>query len=307
MKTISNVTQSDSKALLIAGIGVLGFSGTLPATRLAAPHLGAIEVGLGRAVIACVCGVLLLRFKRAPLPRGTQWPRLFVVSVGVVIGFPWLSAWALQFTTAGRASVIVALTPLFTAFIGALRERQRPKASFWLSSAFGSACVVGYLATAGNIFPQSAPSHLGISQETVLPEFALVLAALFAACGYTEGARLTKELGGLEVISWALLLAMPLILPAILVQAPRSDSIPFSAWCGFAYVSLISMFAAFYFWYSGLAKAGIVRASQIQLLQPLMSVVWAFLFLGEALSSGLLIAAVGVVVSVYLGIRATRV
>ncbi len=292
----------------MAGVGVLGFSGTLPATRMAAPYLGAVEVGLGRAMVACVCGVLLLTFKRSPLPRGSQWPRLFVVTTGVVIGFPWLSAWALQFTSAGRAAVIVALAPLFTALLGSLRERQKPRLSFWLSSVLGSTCVVVYLVSTANaqLASDATVIQAQLGELTFLPELALVTATLFAACGYTEGARLTKELGGLEVISWALLLALPFVLPALWVQAPVSQDIPLSAWCGFAYVSLVSMFGAFYFWYTGLAKAGVVRASQLQLLQPLLSVAWASLLLGEQTTFGLLAAAAGVIASVAWGVRAGR-
>lgn len=308
MNKDSNVIRCERKALLWTFLGVLGFSGTLPATRLAAPYLGAVQVGLGRAVVAALCGALLLWITRSPRPSRQQWKGLTFVALGVVLGFPWLSAWALQYTSATRAAVIIALAPFFTAVVSALREGSRPTARFWIGSLFGTSLVVLFLfssgsATASTDFP--VPVLFG-RQLAWLPEGALALAALLAAVGYTEGTRLTRELGGLQVISWALLGALPVVLALLFVHGASPWSAPPSAWWGFAYVSLISMFVAFFFWYGGLAQAGITRASQVQLVQPLLSVTWAVLLLGERFSFGLIVTALGVVLAIVVAVRRPR-
>lgn len=299
MRKIDNVIARDKGALFWTVLGVLGFSGTLPATRLAAPHLGALQVGLGRALVAASCGVMLLLLTKAPWPSWAQWRGLVVVSLGVVIGFPWLSAWALKYTTAGKAGVIIALTPLFTAVLASWRERVWPGLRFWSASLFGTACVVLYLfsSVGDHAVDQAVLASLPLSW---LPELALVLAALCAAFGYTEGARLTRQLGGLQVISWALLAAVPVIVPLLLSQDSLAVAPPLSAWLAFSYVSFVSMFFAFYFWYGGLSRAGVVRASQVQLLQPLLTVLWAALFLDEKLSLGLLLACLGVLGAIFV-------
>lgn len=296
MKKVDNVIQSDRGALLCTALGVVGFSGTLPATRLAAPHLGAIQVGLGRALVAALCGAVWLLSSRARRPSRNQCKRLLLVSLGVVVGFPWLSAWALTYTSAGRASVIVAIIPLLTAIVSSWREGTRQSLRFWIGSSFGTACVLGYLTMTGST--DAVPASVG-----KLPELALALAACCAALGYTEGARLTKELGGLNVISWALLLSVPLVLPLVLSQGPLPSHVPISAWLGLIYVSLISMFIAFYFWYSGLSRAGVARASQVQLMQPLLSVLWAVIVLGESFSMALALTAVCVLGAIVLVIK----
>jgi drug/metabolite transporter (DMT)-like permease len=226
----------------------------------------------------------------------------------VVLGFPWLSAWALQYTSATRAAVIIALTPFFTAVVSALREGTRPAARFWVGSLLGTSFVVLFLFSSGSgaASPDVPTPILFGRQVPWLPESALALAALLAAVGYTEGTRLTRELGGLQVISWALLGALPLVLALLFVHGAPPWKVPPSAWWGFAYVSLISMFVAFYFWYGGLAQAGITRASQVQLIQPLLSVTWAVLLLGEEFSFGLIVTALGVVTSIVVALRRPR-
>jgi len=304
VKKIDNVTQSDTRALLLSGLGVLGFSGTLPATRLAVPHLGVVQVGLGRALLAAVCAALVLLGSRAALPSRAQCTRLLVVALGVVVGFPWLSGWALTRMPASRASLVVALTPLLTAALSVLRDKARPPLRFWLGSGLGTACVMVYLAV-------SAGEQTAAAGSSMLPEMALLLATLCAAVGYHEGARLSVEMGGVRVISWALVLAVPLVLPIVLSQPlPFSQSlpskdVPYSAWLGFGYVSLISMYGAFFFWYNGLSRAGVARASQVQLMQPLLSLAWAGIFVGEELSPWLFLTGVAVLGSMSVAVRSS--
>lgn len=297
MRNQDNVTQSDRGAFFLTGVGVLGFSGTLPATRLAVPHLGVVQVGLGRALVAALCAAVVLVGVRAALPSLQQCRRLMFVSLGVVVGFPWLSGWALARMPASRAALIVALAPLATAVLSVLRDGARPPPRFWWGSILGTLCVMAYLAL-------SAEGQSDATASTsLLPELALLLATLCAAVGYHEGARLTVEMGGSRVISWALLLSVPVVLPIVVSQPWPTRGVPPSAWLGFGYVSLISMYGAFFFWYNGLARAGVARASQVQLLQPLLSVAWAGIFVGEELSPWLFLTGAAVLGSMRIAAR----
>lgn len=256
-------------------LGVLGFSGSLPATRAAVPHLGAVTVGLGRACVAGALAALVLVVQRSPLPNRRQFSSLVQIALGVVIGFPLLSAIALQHVPASHASLVVGLTPLLTAGCAVLKAGERVSPGFWVSSGCATLLVLGFCF-------QSGDGSLGG------PDAWLLLGALLAAYGYTEGARLSRELGGFRVIAWALVVAwLPLCGIVAYAGLPDLNAIPISAWVGFGYVSLISMFLAFAVWYAGLAGAGIARASQLQLLQPLFSMLLASWLLQETLPRGL--------------------
>lgn len=304
MKNQSNTTVVSSKALLFAALGILGFSGTLPATKIATAELSVVQVGLGRAVVAAVCaGLYLLCSLKTKLPRRGEWVQLFAVVLGVVVGFPLLSAWALGRIDAGHAAIVISLTPICTAAMGAVRERKTLPFQFWAASLLGAILVAFYLYwRVQHVLHTAAGTALF---ATMMPQVALILAALCASVGYTEGAILSRRLGGMHVISWALILALPITLPLVLwhgIPHPQSASV----WLAMAYVSCISMFAAFAFWYRGLAEAGVSRASQIQLAQPILSILWASLFLGEALDSKLLFVAAGVITSIYFASRQSR-
>lgn len=271
-------------------LGVLAFSLTLPATRAAVPELGGIVVGLGRAVVAAVLAgaLLLLLRERPPAPR--HRPGLAIVALGVVVGFPLCSALALRSVPAVHGAVVVGLLPAATAVMAVLRAGERPPLPFWLASAAGVGAVLLFAAAQGAGALQAADG--------------LLLAAVaLGALGYAEGGRLARELGGWRVICWALILAAPFLAPPVLLVVARDglaawrDAGP-SAWLGFAYVALVSMFLGFFAWYRGLALGGVARVGQIQLLQPVLTLGWAALLLDETvdgqtlLASGLVIGSV---------------
>jgi len=278
----------EAEGLLMGTLGVLGFSLTLPATRAAVPELGGTVVGLGRAIVAALLAALLLLALRERPPARCYWPGLAVVALGVVVGFPLCSAIALEHLPAAHGAVVVGLLPAATAIMAVLRADERPSIAFWLSSGVGVIAVLIFAAAQGAGRLQSA-------------DLLLFVAVLLAALGYAEGGRLSRKLGGWRVICWALILAAPvIILPVALAIGRQGLTAGTSAWLGFAYVSSISMFLAFFAWYRGLALGGIARIGQIQLLQPVLTLVWSALLLGERVNLQTVIASMLVIGSAAL-------
>jgi drug/metabolite transporter (DMT)-like permease len=267
-------------------LGVLIFSGSLPATRIAVQGLDPLFLTVARAAIAGTLGLLLLLVFRQARPARSDLVPLVVVALGVVIGFPLLTALALRHVTSAHAIVFIGLLPLSTAIFGVLRGGERPHAAFWLFSALGSAAVVGFALRNGL---DASPAG-----------DALMLAAIVACgLGYAEGARLSRHLGGWQVISWALVLSLPLMLPLAWWARPASfDGVSHAALWGLAYVSLFSMLIGFMFWYRGLALGGIAAVGQLQLLQPFFGLVLAALLLHEDVPPAMIVVTVIVVACV---------
>ena len=281
-------------ALLLGFLGVLGFSFTLPMTRLAVEDLDATFVGLGRAVVAAGLAAIVLTATRSALPTRTQLGRLVVVAIGVVLGFPLLTALALRDLPAAHAAVVVGLIPAATAVAAVLRAGERPTPAFWAASATGLVAVLVFATVQGAGAPQAA-------------DLLVLAAVLLCAFGYAEGGALSRELGGWRVISWALLLALPVTVPATAIAAAGGLSGGgTNAWLAFAYVCAISMFVAFFAWYAGLARGGVAKIGQVQLTQPVLTLAWSALLLGEHVSAGTIAAAAVVLASVLLTQR-TRV
>jgi len=267
----------------------MGFSLTLPATRLAVVELDPTFVGLGRAIIAATLAALVLAWAHAPRPVGRQWLRLAGTASGVVLGFPLLSAWAMTTLPASHGAVVVGLLPLSTALFGAWLAGERPRPRFWVSTLAGSLTIgVFSLSSGGGAFQAG--------------DFLLLGAVLAAGFGYAEGARLSKELGAWQTISWALLIAAPILLIPALVSMPHDiAAVGWQSLCGFAYVSVVSMFLAFFAWYKGLALGGIARIGQLQLLQPFLSIFAAAVLLHEPVSWREVLTAMVVIACVLIG------
>ncbi len=268
-------------------LGVIIFSGSLPATRLAVADLSPLFLTSARAAIAALLGVFFLFILRAPKPQRSDLLPLVIVSLGVVVGFPLLTALALQHITAAHSIVFIGLLPLATALFGVLRGGERPKPAFWLFSAVGAATVSAF-----------ALSRSG-SSATGAGDLLMIAAVLACGLGYAEGATLSRRLGGWQVISWALLLSLPPMALLTLATWPDSVSIVgLPAWIGLAYVSVFSMLVGFIFWYRGLALGGIAGVGQLQLLQPFMGLVWAALLLGEPVAWSMVASTLVVVLCV---------
>lgn len=260
--------RDENLGYLLGLLAVMAFAVTLPATRLAVRALDPVFVGLGRAVGAAVLAGAFLLLTRQRLPSREQLKSLAVVAGGVVVGFPLLSAWAMLHVDASHGGVVLGILPLATAATGAMFSGERPSARFWVCAVIGSALVAGYSLT---------QSRGALAWADV----ALFGAVISAAVGYAEGARLSRTLGGLQVISWALVLSAPVLLVPVLLAAPSTIYLPVESWAGFVYVMVISQFLAFIPWYRGLALGGIARVGQTQLLQPFLTIVAATLLLGE--------------------------
>ena len=293
MQTEGTISRMDPEraGLLFGMLGLLGFSLTLPATRSAVAYLDPTVVGLGRALVAAVLAAALLIATHQPRPSRAQVGSLLVVAAGVILGFPALSAWAMSQLPAAHGAIILGLLPLGTAMVGAFRAGERPSRGFWLAAVAGSLTVVGFAILAGA--GQFQPADL-----------ALLVAVAAAAVGYAEGGRLARTLGGWQVISWALVLAAPVIAIPVAVAALQHGLVaPPVAWFSFGYVAVISQFLAFFAWYRGMALGGVARVSQLQLLQPFLTIVASAFLLSEPITPLTLGAALLVVATVAVGRR----
>ena len=278
-----NTLDSSTQGWINGFIGVVIFSGSLPATRLAVMEFDPEFLTMIRAAIAGVLGLMLLALFREQRPARNQWQPLVIVALGVVIGFPLLTALALQYVTSAHSIVFIGLLPLATAVFGVLRGGERPRPVFWLFSILGSVLVMGYA------FAQ------GLSAAPV-GDVLMLLAVLACGLGYAEGAKLSRSLGGWQVICWALVVSLPVVLPLSLILAPASlRGISLPAWLSLGYVALFSMLIGFVFWYRGLAQGGIAAVGQLQLLQPFFGLALAAGLLHEQVSLGMLLVTVAVI------------
>jgi len=268
-------------------LGVAIFSGSLPATRLAVIGFSPLLLTSLRALIAGGLACLLLAQGRQPRPSFRQWRQLAVVAGGCVLGFPFLTALALQHITSARSLVFIGLLPLCTALFGVLRGGERPSAGFWVFALVGAAAVAGFALARG-----AEPTDLG--------DGLMVTAIVLCGLGYAEGAVITRQLGGWQVISWALVMCVPLAAlgTAMLWPASGLGTISLSSWLGLGYVSVFSMLIGFIFWYRGLSLGGIASVGQLQLLQPFLGLVLAAVLLHEPVAPGMLLVTVIVVASV---------
>lgn len=286
-----NPVASTRSAWLQGFIGVLIFSASLPATRLALQGFSPLFLTAARALLAALCAGLMLIVWRQSRPDTRDWRSLCWVALGVVAGFPLLTAWALQTISAAHSVVFVALLPLSTACFAVWRAAERPKPLFWLSAAGGSLVVI--------LFAWQTDSRVNWQGDLLM-----VLAIALCGLGYAEGAQLSRRLGGWQVICWALLLAAPVM--SMLALCTWPDSWPNAtspAWLGLAYVAVFSMLLGFVFWYRGLAQGGIARIGQLQLLQPFLGLLLAHWLLGEVLQSAMIYASGLIVLSVWFARR----
>ncbi|MFC8733193.1 DMT family transporter [Luteimicrobium sp. NPDC057192] len=274
-------------------VGVLAFSFTVPFTRVAVGGLAPLVVGAGRAVVAGALAAVALTLTRQALPRGAQWARLAVVASGVVIGFPFLTSFALQSVPASHGAVVVGLLPAATAVAAVLRAGERPARSFWVFAVVGAVAAIGFAAVQGGGLG-------GLHRADLL----LLGAVAAAAVGYAEGGVLARELGSWQTISWALVVVAPvtvaLAAAAVVREPPHASA---SQWAAFAYLAVVSMYLGFFAWYRGLALGPMARVSQVQLVQPVLTILWAWLLLHEHVTWPTVLGGLAVVASAGLAVR----
>lgn len=277
-----------SNAWFAGLLGVLIFSGSLPATRLAIMGFSPEFLSAARALIAALLALSALIFFKQKPPSRSQLLQLIWVVLGVVIGFPWLTALALQHIQAVQSVIYIGLLPLFTALFGILWGETPPQKYFWLFAIAGSSCLGLYVYLSTDI------SH------DLLGNLYMLLSVVLCGIGYAAGAQLSRQLGSWQVIAWALVISAPFMLPLSYIYFPEHwQDIPLSAFAGLLYVALFSMFIGFIFWYRALALGGVVKISQLQLLQPFFGLILASLLLHEQLSLGMFIFSGLIVFFVY--------
>lgn len=290
----SPAASGGSSALLLGLVGVLAFSFTLPATKVADPAFGGWPVAFGRALIAAAVAAVVLRARRQPMlmPRSELRPMLIVVA-GVVIGFPLFTSLALETVDSAHGAVVTGLIPAGTAGFAVLLAGERPRRSYWVALAIG---LLGVL---------SLPVVEGHGRLR-LGDLLLLLAVVVAGLGYAQGGVLSRAYGGWRVICWALIVALPVTVPVtvvcMLLRPPRD--LTGHALLGAGYLGVVSMCLAFFAWYEGLARGGVARVGRIQLIQPVLTLAWSALLLGEHLSLVTCIAAVVVLAAVTVGRKA---
>jgi drug/metabolite transporter (DMT)-like permease len=263
--------RDESKGMLLGLLAVTGFGFTLPVTRMVVAELDPMFIGFGRALVAALVAAVWLIATNSRLPNASQWRRLLITMSCVAVGFPLLSAWAMQSVPASHGGVVLAVVPLGTALVGAFIARERPSTGFWMVSLAGSVIVAAY-------------SIRGGSETLQTGDLALLGAVITAVIGYAMGGQLSRELGGAATICWTLVLSLPFVAVPTWLAAPTSFSaVSTGSWIGFLYLALVSQLFGFFLWNAGLALGGIARVSQTQLVQPFVTIVASVWLLGETI------------------------
>ena len=290
MKGLSRETLG----LIIGTIGVIIFGVTLPMTRIAVVSLDPWFVTMGRAALAGLVALCVLVVLKRSVPTRSELMRLGVAAVFVIVGFPGFTGFAMRLVPASHGGVVLGILPLAVALFGAIAARERPSFGFWLSALAGAALVIGFSLRDGE-------GGFGLG------DILLLGAVLSAASGYTVLAGLTKSRPGWEVISWTVVISLPVTLPFAFLTAP-SDlfAVPLPHWGAFLYLGLMSQYVGFFFWNTGLAMGGQARVSQTQLLQTFVTLAFAAWVNGEQVDLLTWIFAVAVVGVVLIG-RRTRI
>ena len=290
MKGLSRETLG----LIIGTIGVIIFGVTLPMTRIAVVSLDPWFVTMGRAALAGLVALCVLVVLKRTVPTRSELMRLGVAAVFVIVGFPGFTGFAMRLVPASHGGVVLGILPLVVALFGAIAARERPSFGFWLSALAGAALVIGFSLRDGE-------GGFGLG------DILLLGAVLSAASGYTVLAGLTKSRPGWEVISWTVVISLPVTLPFAFLTAPGDlFAVPLPHWGAFLYLGLMSQYVGFFFWNTGLAMGGQARVSQTQLLQTFVTLAFAAWVNGEQVDLLTWIFAVAVVGVVLIG-RRTRI
>lgn len=271
-------------------LGVTIFSFTLPMVKLALPAFSPWSLTFGRAMLAGLLAVLFLFFARVSFPDRKYIRPLFVTASGIVIGWPILTTLALQETTSAHAAVITAGLPLATAILAVFRLHEHVPKTFWLAALVGTLTLVFYALARGGQEGGSLTSNLY-----------LVGAVLAAAMGYAEGAILSRHMPGWQVVSWCVVLTLPFTMPGFLISlwlGRDSHEISLIPFLAFLFTAFGSMYFGFFAWYRGLSELGVAKGSQVQLIQPLLTLLWSVLLLGETVTGATLLAASVVIICI---------
>ena len=283
--------NKETKGMLIGFIGILVFSLTLPVSKITVQSFNPYFIAFGRASLAGLVALSYLLYKQVPLPSKTDLFKFAVIALGVVFGFPIFTTLAMKEGSSSHGAVILGMMPLATTVIGVIRFKERPSIGFWLVSILGAALVMMY-------------ALLKSSGSFTYVDILLVLGGICACVGYVEGGELSRKMNPRTVISWALVISLPINIVATYFTFSSSYwGADVVAWTSFVYLSIFPMYLGFFFWYEGLAIGGIARVSQVQLIQPFCTLLASSFFLDDRITLMNMVFAFLVVSTVILSKR----
>lgn len=288
MRKLMSDGSNIAKGLCLGLLGVTCFGLTLPAARAAVPEFGALLIGPGRAVLAVLPAVIYLVVMRARPPARRHWPRLFLMCLGVIVGFPFFSALAMNAAPASHGGVMLGILPLSTALAAIIIAGERPSLGFWIANIAGALAVIAFALRQGGLTLHPA-------------DLWLMLSVVCAAPGYAWGGVLARDIDGAEVISWGLVFSAPVMLPFVMLTTGVNWDASAPAWIGFLYVAFFSQYLGFFAWYPAMAIVGVARTGQLQLFQPFVTIIGAALLIGEAIDVETVLFAILVAIIVAAG------
>lgn len=284
----------ETKGMLIGFVGISIFSLTLPFTQMAVNEMSPFFVAFARASIAGICALILLIFTKSKFPNKIQIRRLIIIVIGVIYGFPIFTSIAMKTLPSSHSGIVLGILPLAMSLFAAIKYKEKPSSSFWMISIFGTFIVISY-------------TFIDNNGSLMIEDLWLLFAILFAAIGYSEGGTLAKEMGSIGVISWALVISLPInLFASYLFYEINYSSISFQAIISLTYVGLFSMFIGFFFWYKGIAIGGISRVGQVQLIQPFLTIVGAYFLTNEKITTLNILFAFMVLIVIIIG-RKTKI
>lgn len=284
----------ETKGMLIGFVGISIFSLTLPFTQMAVNEMSPFFVAFARASIAGICALILLIFTKSKFPNKIQIRRLIIIVIGVIYGFPIFTSIAMKTLPSSHSGIVLGILPLAMSLFAAIKYKEKPSSSFWMISIFGTFIVISY-------------TFIDNNGSLMIEDLWLLFAILFAAIGYSEGGTLAKEMGSIGVISWALVISLPInLFASYLFYEINYASISFQAIISLTYVGLFSMFIGFFFWYKGIAIGGISRVGQVQLIQPFLTIVGAYFLTNEKITTLNILFAFMVLIVIIIG-RKTKI
>lgn len=284
----------ETKGMLIGFVGISIFSLTLPFTQMAVNEMSPFFVAFARASIAGICALILLIFTKSKFPNKIQIRRLIIIVIGVIYGFPIFTSIAMKTLPSSHSGIVLGILPLAMSLFAAIKYKEKPSSSFWMISIFGTFIVISY-------------TFIDNNGSLMIEDLWLLFAILFAAIGYSEGGTLAKEMGSIGVISWALVISLPInLFASYLFYEINYTSISFQAMISLTYVGLFSMFIGFFFWYKGIAIGGISRVGQVQLIQPFLTIVGAYFLTNEKITTLNILFAFMVLIVIIIG-RKTKI
>lgn len=284
----------ETKGMLIGFVGISIFSLTLPFTQMAVNEMSPFFVAFARASIAGICALILLIFTKSKFPNKIQIRRLIIIVIGVIYGFPIFTSIAMKTLPSSHSGIVLGILPLAMSLFAAIKYKEKPSSSFWMISIFGTFIVISY-------------TFIDNNGSLMIEDLWLLFAILFAAIGYSEGGTLAKEMGSIGVISWALVISLPInLFASYLYYETNYSSISFQAIISLTYVGLFSMFIGFFFWYKGIAIGGISRVGQVQLIQPFLTIVGAYFLTNEKITTLNILFAFMVLIVIIIG-RKTKI